>query len=595
MAMAVPAGALASSPTNDNLMSARSIESLPFDDSLNNTEATTEPGEPTWCPYVYGNHTVWYTITVDSDKVLQASLAGSSFYDHYVAVYRGTAASLGSLSRVSCATYGNPVTFKANAGVTYYLQAGDQWSSGGDLQLSVREVVPPPNDDFASSLHVTGFPFDDRVEIANATIEDGEPAGCQYGYPYQKSIWYSFTAASRGAVSFTAGGLGDIELSAYTSTGGLSGLAALQCRYQSTLTFPVEPGETYYVLARTTVSTTGQLLLTGTLTLPPSNDAFAEATRIETLPFTDVTSNAASTVEPYEPICPTGAFGTVWYSIRPSTSGSLTVRASGGYGIGPVVGVHRGSDLASLTTLGCASDWSSAVLTFAAVADSTYLIQVGASYYPVDVQLDVFPTPPPVADFGWGPQNANTFTAIWFTDTSIDPGRVGFNPARWTFGDGSSADGSIVSHTYGRDGDYTVSMTATTQDGRSATTSGVVAVRTHDIGIAKFSVPTTASSGQTRTITVGVSNHRYSEVGVVSVWKGAFPNQQLVGQLEGVTIPVQPAGRTTNFTFRYTFTAEDVAAGKVTFGAAVGIWIAGIPDAYPADNTIIATPTRIAK
>lgn len=594
--MGFPAIVLAAGPTNDNLTSATAIGSLPYSDLQDNTEATIEPGEGTWCPYVYGNRTVWYSMTLTTERVLQASLAGSSFYDQYIAVYAASAPGFGGLAQVTCATYDNPVTFKAHAGTTYYLQVGDQWSGGGDLQLTVREVIPPTNDDFESSRPIEVFPFTDTVDISNATLETGEPAGCQQGYPYQKSVWYAITPESSGALTFSAVGLGDVELSAHTLAGsGLGGLTPLQCRYQSSLTFPVSAGQTYYLLARTTVSTSGSLELSGSLTLPPANDLFAEATSIQMIPFSDVTSNAASTTEPNEPACPDGGHGSVWYSVEPSATGSLSVRATSSFGAGPVVGVYQGADVASLTQRGCASDSSAATVTFPAIAGSTYLIQVGARFYPVDIQVDVFPTPAPVADFWWGPENANVFTSISFADTSSDPGGVGFGPAHWTFGDGSSAVGSNVNHTYSEDGDFTVSMTTTTQDGRSATTSKVVPVRTHDIGIVKFSVPTSARAGQTRTITVGVGNRRYAEVGVVTVWKGAFPNQQVVAQLEGVTIPVQAAGKTTNFSFNYTFTAQDVAVGKVTFGAAVGIWIAGIPDAYPADNAVIATPTRVMR
>ena len=120
-------------------------------------------------------------------------------------------------------------------------------------------------------------------------------------------------------------------------------------------------------------------------------------------------------------------------------------------------------------------------------------------------------------------------------------------------------------------------------------------MRTHDIGIAKLNVPSTARAGQTRTITVGVSNHRYPENGVVTLWKGTYPYDQLVGQLEGVNIPVQNGKKTQAFTFTYTFTAQDAAVGKVTFRASVGIWEPGIVDAYPGDNFATAISTRVTR
>jgi hypothetical protein len=586
-----PPTANAAAPANDNLSGATAIASLPFSDVVSNTESSVEPGESQWCPYQYGNRTVWYSITPTADGVLQADLSGSSFYDHYIAVYQSPTPDFSQLTRLTCATYSDPVTFKAVAGTTYYIQAGDLWSGGGSLQLNVREVVPPANDDFENATSINGFPFSDSVDIANATLQLGEPAGC--AYQTVKSVWYTLTPQTSGSVSMTASNLYDIELSAYRDTGaGLGGLLALACAYQSSLSFPVEAGVTYYILGRSAVSTSGTLVLNGSFILPPPNDDFADATAVGAVPFSDTTSNAATTTEPGEAVCPNSNHGTVWYSLVPSATGSFTARASGG---GPVLGLYQGNNLASLTQIACSSNYYPALLTFHADAGSRYFVQVSASYYPVDTLFELFATPSPNADFFWGPQNANIFTTVYFYDTSTDPGGVGFAPAHWDFGDGATAEGRNASHQFAKDGDYTVTMTTTTLDGRTANTSKVVSIRTHDIGIAKLTVPTAASAGQTRAITVGVSNHRYPESGVVTLWKGAYPFNQVISQLEGVAIPVLPGGRTTNFTFTYTFTAQDAAVGKVTFGAAVGIWISGIPDAYPADNSVIATPTRVTR
>ena len=48
----------------------------------------------------------------------------------------------------------------------------------------------------------------------------------------------------------------------------------------------------------------------------------------------------------------------------------------------------------------------------------------------------------------------------------------------------------------------------------------------------------------------------------------------------------------TSFTFSYTFRAEDQAAGKVTFKAVATI--SGARDALPADNEVVALPTRVS-
>jgi pimeloyl-ACP methyl ester carboxylesterase len=64
-----------------------------------------------------------------------------------------------------------------------------------------------------------------------------------------------------------------------------------------------------------------------------------------------------------------------------------------------------------------------------------------------------------------------------------------------------------------------VQLTVTTYDGRSASTSPTVQVRTHDVAIAKFAVPGAAKAGQTRTIVVGLSSKRYFEEVEVQLFK----------------------------------------------------------------------------
>ena len=129
-------------------------------------------------------------------------------------------------------------------------------------------------------------------------------------------------------------------------------------------------------------------------------------------------------------------------------------------------------------------------------------------------------------------------------------------------------------------------LTVGTSDGRGASTTQILHVRTHDVAISKLSVPQSAASGQTRSITVGVTDSRYPE----NVQVQLFKNDALVGTLTQ-QVPVRGANRTTSFSFNYTFTSDDAALGKVTFRAVATI--AGPRDALPSDNTAIALPTKV--
>ncbi len=114
-------------------------------------------------------------------------------------------------------------------------------------------------------------------------------------------------------------------------------------------------------------------------------------------------------------------------------------------------------------------------------------------------------------------------------------------------------------------------------------------VSTHDVAITKFTVPTSASAGQIRSITVGVSDKRYPETVQVQLLKGN--SQGGFDQVGTLTqpVPVTTGKATTSFAFSYTFTPSDAAVGKVTFEAIATIQ--GARDALPTDNMTIASTT----
>ncbi|MGN6677502.1 MAG: hypothetical protein ACTHKL_06915, partial [Streptosporangiaceae bacterium] len=98
-----------------------------------------------------------------------------------------------------------------------------------------------------------------------------------------------------------------------------------------------------------------------------------------------------------------------------------------------------------------------------------------------------------------------------------------------------------------------------------------------------------ASTGQTRAITVGISDKRYPETVEVQLLKSnSQGGYELVGTLTHV-VAVQTGKSTAPFIFNYTFTPADAAAGKATFEAIATIQ--GARDALPGDNTAIATAT----
>ena len=310
------------------------------------------------------------------------------------------------------------------------------------------------------------------------------------------------------------------------------------------------------------------------------------------LPFSEAVDTTAASSEPNEPLTPCQSLSldrTAWYKFTPASDESITVNA--GNPSNTVVAVYTGSSVSNLSQVACHFSFT----TFHADAGTTYYIQTGieqgSGRTGTPIQFSVAATPPPTVNFGFFPSDPNTFDNILFIDFSSDPGGLGFSSWTWTFGDGTSSTGPSVSHQYANDGDYTVKLSVETPDGRSGEFSQTVSVRTHDVVIKKFTVPTSARSGQTRQISVGISNRHYPETVQVLVLR-SVPNEQnaLVGELTQ-QVPVLPTGRTATFNYNYTFSSADAAVGKVTFFAVANI--SGHKDALPSDNEAISLPTKV--
>ena len=458
----------------------------------------------------------------------------------------------------------------------------------------VAQAAPPANDYFsnATAIDVSGLPFNDSVPIDEASYEGGEPAPC-VGSAAQ-TVWWTFTPSSDAIFRVTTSGPFYWQFaSVYVENGsGLGSLSQLACvppwQGDHTATLSVQAGQTYYIQAGAAYFSSGSIGISVAQVPPPANDNFP-GTPIGSLPFSDAVDTSAGTVQAGEPI-PSCSYtgqpaGTVWYSYTPSSDGWVSANTFGSYPT-TAFAVYTGDSLGALSEVGCKVQYG--ILVTRVRAGTTYHFLVGGLYGVkgrISFQLDV--TPNPVAQIGLSVGDPSTFDQIQFYDLSYDPAQQGISSEAWDFGDGATATGCCPAHRYGADRDYTVKLTVQTPDGRSASTTRVVQVRTHDVAIAKLTVPQSASSGQTRSIDVGISNVRYPETVQVQLYR----NDTLIGTLTQ-SVPVRTGGRTT-FGFSYTFTNDDAALGKVTFKAVATL--AGARDALLSDNAAIALPTKVSK
>ena len=457
----------------------------------------------------------------------------------------------------------------------------------------LANASPPANDQFAGATPIAALPFTDSADTLELTTELSEPLPCWF---VSQTAWWSYTAPADGAIRVDAA-LSSVSanLNVYRAVGGgISGLNFLGCAYfGGSATLSVEAGQTYYFQAEN-ISGGGQ----GTLRLrvaeipAPPNDDFADARVVSSLPYSDEQESASATVEPGEQTLPPGGptiVASTWYSFTaPETrlyvlDGSVPCQ-------GASIAASTGDTLGGLS--GVAYGYGSRAL-LQAQAGTTYRIQLARGFTTCSgtMRLNVRAAQPLNVSFWNSPFDPSSFDTTQFSNGSWDPEGMPITSVHWDLGDGTTSTDWNLGHRFAADGDYAVRIDVATADGRSGSSTRTIQVRTHDVGIAKLTVPQSASAGQTKPITVGITNARYAETVTVRLMRSVpGGGWDQVGSLTQAT-PVRGGGRTTAFSINYTFTAADAAIGKVTFRAIAEL--NGARDALPADNDVAALATKV--
>jgi hypothetical protein len=322
----------------------------------------------------------------------------------------------------------------------------------------------------------------------------------------------------------------------------------------------------------------------------PDNDAFAGATPLTTVPATAQVALAEATAEPGEPnpscATRTGA-PSAWFAFTaPRTEWITLARTSDDWET--VLAVYTGESLDGLTEVAC-ENYDGRVL--AVTAGQTYRIQLTnwrPEAIPTRIGLAVAPTlKTQIAQSVSAPSSLDTVT---FYQYPYDNVGESITRVEWDFGDGTTANGNSATHRFTADGDYVVRVNITSADGRTGTATRAVAVRTHDVRVAGFTVPTAGRVGQTKPIKVTVANQRLPEYATVVLYRGDPSGFHEIARATQY-VPADP-NRTVAFPFNYTFTPDDAAIGKVTFRTVV-LLAQGVRDVRPIDNEAIAPATTV--
>lgn len=133
-------------PANDNCANAIAVTSCPFTDTKETAGATEETGEPVPC--APNEATIWYTYTNTSSNpvILTVTLCNSDF-DAVLAAYKanGGPCDFASFAQVACSddtficggSVQPVITFAADPGATYKIQAGGYFGETGTLSINI--------------------------------------------------------------------------------------------------------------------------------------------------------------------------------------------------------------------------------------------------------------------------------------------------------------------------------------------------------------------------------------------------------------------------------------------------------------------------
>jgi len=224
-------------PANDDVDNAIVIDSLPFTDSRDTTDATRAYDDP-YCGYAEAS--VWYSFTPTSNGQIKLDTTGSSYYA-IASVFTG---SRGAWNYVNC-NYIQQTYFNAIAGQTYYIMVST-YASGGALVLSVDLLAPPVNDDVDNAIAIDMLPFTDMRDTYSATTSSDDPY-CGYN---SASVWYSFTPATDMRVELDSSASNyPTTISVYTGPRGYWGYVS--CNYTDRVRFDAVAGQTYYIMIGT--------------------------------------------------------------------------------------------------------------------------------------------------------------------------------------------------------------------------------------------------------------------------------------------------------------------------------------------------------
>ena len=277
-------------PANDEYEHAQTLESGDagtVEGTL--TGATIADNDCIW-RYGYAERTVWYKWVASftgTARFVATAANGESGLLYLVAThgYDAVNEEWDDCGYDQC----NSVTFRVQAGETYYVSLATWNFVASEFSLSWQEIQSPDNDAFANAIMINGEYGRTAGTNIGAGVEDGEPLPLEeegtWTFDTTASVWWKWTAPTNGTFTFkTLGSDFDTVIGIYTGSAVdvLSRIAANDEGFRdhtSVISIDAVAETTYYIAVGGYRKGTGNVALSWTAgdELVPSIDANASA------------------------------------------------------------------------------------------------------------------------------------------------------------------------------------------------------------------------------------------------------------------------------------------------------------------------------
>jgi len=441
---------------------------FPFD----NTAATTgTQGQSESACLLFGNTAilsdVWFRWTATFNGLARISTCGvGNGIDTKVAVYNGAGCPSGpalGCSDDACATFESTVDVTVTLGQSYVIQLGlypgnNPPAVPGTGQLSITPLSPPPEDNCATPVVITGvgtFPFNNTTATTGTQGQNEAACNLFGNTTVRADVWYRWTAPFTGTARVETCNVGtgiDTKIAVYAGAGCPSS-AALACSddacatFESTVIFPVTTGQQYTIQiglypGGNPPATPGAGFFAVSQFVGIPNDECTGALPISGAGPHGYDTTSATTGSTGQTNTRCFIFNTsavsfdVWYSWTAASTGWVAVNTCAGGQHDLRIAVYQGGGCPTGEPLSCDDDGcgilsGSALAAFFATAGQQYMFQIG-SYQTVPGTTGFFtvdPFTPAAGDDCAAPIVVSGSGPFAWDNTSGTTGFVGQNEA----------------------------------------------------------------------------------------------------------------------------------------------------------------------